>query len=498
MALLPEEMTTQRAKVLALQARVLSAFGDVEEARQAGLEALGLAERDDMPRLVTDILTTLVGLDKEQRSDEIRHALLDVIAKARAAGAANAEIRGLYLLGRLHQDRADHQESMDAFAEAVQRGAAAGTPWAPFAGMSRFMGASVAYACGQWDEAARLARVVGQSPPDDYEAMFRSLEANIRAARGDRTVTELFGVLRPQWGREGLIGIWGSSAELELHEQDGDATAALDSYDTVVSTLTVTWRELFQARLRLAALTLGVFGTAAADRSAEERADLHPDAVRLHADGRRVYHFHREAGFRFGPEAVAWSQRLEAEWLRWRWLAQVDPPAEDELVEAWRETERLFEAYGAVFELARARARLAAVLRATGDNAGARRTADLARDAARGARCGAAARRADRAGQHRAACRSCGRRAHPARAGDHRPRGRGPLQRRDRQAALHQHQDGVGARLQHPRQARRRLPHRGRRGGPPAPPAALSRLRRPGARPTRRVRAHGGRTRIGP
>ena len=81
---------------------------------------------------------------------------------------------------------------------------------------------------------------------------------------------------------------------------------------------------------------------------------------------------------------MAWSQRLEAEWLRWRWLAQVDPPAEDELVEAWRETERLFEAYGAVFELARARARLAAVLRATGDNAGARRTADLARDAARG------------------------------------------------------------------------------------------------------------------
>ncbi len=383
-ALLPEEMTTQRAKVLALQARVLSAFGDVEEARQAGLEALGLAERDDMPRLVTDILTTLVGLDKEQRSDEIRHALLDVIAKARAAGAANAEIRGLYLLGRLHQDRADHQESMDAFAEAVQRGAAAGTPWAPFAGMSRFMGASVAYACGRWDEAARLARVVGQSPPDDYEAMFRSLEANIRAARGDRTVTELFGVLRPQWGREGLIGIWGSSAELELHEQDGDATAALDSYDTVVSTLTVTWRELFQARLRLAALTLGVLGTAAADRSAEERADLHPDAVRLHTDGRRVYHFHREAGFRFGPEAVAWSQRLEAEWLRWRWLAQVDPPGEDELVEAWREAERLFEAYGAVFELARTRARLAAVLRATGDNAGARRTADLARDAARG------------------------------------------------------------------------------------------------------------------
>lgn len=352
-ALLPEHLTTQRAKVLALQARVLAAFGDVEDARQAGLEALGLAERDDMPRLVTDILTTLVGLDQEQRSDEIRHALLDVIDKARAAGAVNAEIRGLYLLGRLHQDRADHGESIEAFAAGVARGVAAGTPWAPFAGMSRFMGAAVAHACGRWDEAVRLARIEGQAPPDDYEAMFRALEANIRAARGDRSVEELCVVLRPQWHLEGLVGIWSSSADLELHEQRGDQLAALESYDLVVARLSATWRELFQARLRLAALALGVLGTAAAGLGTDERLLRHADAARLWDDGRRVHAFHREEGVRFGPEAVAWIQRLDAEWLRWRWRAQVDPPAESELVEAWRETERLFAGYGHVFEPAR-------------------------------------------------------------------------------------------------------------------------------------------------
>ena len=189
-ALLPEEMTTQRAKVLALQARVLSAFGDVEEARQAGLEALGLAERDDMPRLVTDILTTLVGLDKEQRSDEIRHALLDVIAKARAAGAANAEIRGLYLLGRLHQDRADHQESMDAFAEAVQRGVGRRHALGPVRRHVPLHGR-----LGRLRRAASGTRRRGwpgwsaSRRPTTTRRCSAPLEANIRAARGDRTVT---------------------------------------------------------------------------------------------------------------------------------------------------------------------------------------------------------------------------------------------------------------------------------------------------------------------
>ena len=67
-----------------------------------------------------------------------------------------------------------------------------------------------------------------------------------------------------------------------------------------------------------------------------------------------------------------------------------------ELVAAWRAAEEAFVAFGHVPELARVRVRLAEVLRATGDAAGAREVADLARESAR--RCGprAAARRADR------------------------------------------------------------------------------------------------------
>jgi len=381
-ALLGEEHPLPRARALALQARVLAAFRDVEEARQAGLEALGLAERLDMPRLVTDVMTTLVGLDKEQRSDEIRGAFEGVIDQAREAGAVSAEIRGLYLLGRLYQDRADHAEAVEAFARAAGRGAAAGTPWAPFAGMSRFMQAAVEFSAGHWDEAYALMVVEGQAPPDDYESMFRAVQGTIDAARGVAGSLAVTRGLRPSWSREGLVGIWGGSAELEVHEQMVDADGALESYRAVVASLSGAWRELFQARLRLAALALGVLGTAASRLTAEERAHRDRDARQLYEDGRRVYDFHREAGVRFGPEAVAWSQRLEAEWLRWRWLSQIEPPTEEDLLGGWREAERLFAAYGHVFELARVRTRLASVLRAAGDTAGAREAGDQAREAA--------------------------------------------------------------------------------------------------------------------
>ncbi len=385
--LLGDDHPRARAKALALQARVLAAFRNTEAARQAGLEGLALAERLDMPRLVTDILTTLVGLDREQHSDDIKSALEDVIAQARAAGAGNAEMRGLYLLGRLHQDRAEHAEAVAAFGRAYARGVEAGTPWTPFAGTARFMQGAAEYAAGHWDEAYALMDVTGQSPPHDSELMFRAVQLQIEAARGVPGVLAASRTQRPFWGREGLIGIWGVSAELEVLEHLGDADGALAAYRTVVAALSGAWRELFQARLRLATLTLGVLGTAAASMSAEDRTRRQADAAALQEEGRRVYDFHRESGFRFGPEAHAWAQRLEAEWLRWRWVSHVDgqpedlagPPTEDELVTAWRATERAFAEFDHPFELARVRARLAGVLRATGDTAGAREAGDLAR-----------------------------------------------------------------------------------------------------------------------
>ena len=74
---------------------------------------------------------------------------------------------------------------------------------------------------------------------------------------------------------------------------------------------------------------------------------------------------------------------MHAEHLRLRWLADVDPPDADELVVAWERTVVAFEAMGHPFEVARSQARLASVLRATGQVAEARTLTDAARTAAR-------------------------------------------------------------------------------------------------------------------
>jgi DNA-binding NarL/FixJ family response regulator len=76
--------------------------------------------------------------------------------------------------------------------------------------------------------------------------------------------------------------------------------------------------------------------------------------------------------------------RLDAETQRVRWLAGADDaPSVEVLVKGWREVVDLFETFGDVHELTRARVVLATVLRAAGDTAGAREVADPAREAAR-------------------------------------------------------------------------------------------------------------------
>jgi DNA-binding CsgD family transcriptional regulator len=91
-----------------------------------------------------------------------------------------------------------------------------------------------------------------------------------------------------------------------------------------------------------------------------------------------------KSGTSWGPESRAWEARVDAELLRWRWAADIDPPSQDDLVAAWRETESRFEAFAAPYELACVRVALAEVLAATGDAEGARVAREAATETARG------------------------------------------------------------------------------------------------------------------
>jgi DNA-binding NarL/FixJ family response regulator len=93
----------------------------------------------------------------------------------------------------------------------------------------------------------------------------------------------------------------------------------------------------------------------------------------------RVMHRVQRRKRPFGPEGVAWLERAHAEHLRLRWLADVDPPDEDELVAAWERTVVGFESMGHPYETARSQARLAEVLRASGRTAESRTLLESAR-----------------------------------------------------------------------------------------------------------------------
>ena len=96
--------------------------GRYAEGREVAMTALALAERLDMPRLASDIRTTLVGLEQKGDSPESLVESLPLGDRpGRAAGASNAELRALLLLGNHHLDRGQFAEA-DAIFSARPRG----------------------------------------------------------------------------------------------------------------------------------------------------------------------------------------------------------------------------------------------------------------------------------------------------------------------------------------------------------------------------------------
>jgi DNA-binding CsgD family transcriptional regulator len=382
-ALVPDEPTSARAKVLAVHARTLSRADQLDEGRDVAMAALAMAERLDMPRLASDIRTTLVDLERSVSPESIVEALRAAIDAAAVAGAGNAEIRGLLLLGHHHLDRGEFAPADEAFELATVRGRALGTPWVPYAAEARWSLAVSLKLQGRWDESLLVLDIEREVVPPIYRALLTATRAEILAARGDPLAGELARTLREFWRLEGLIAITAGAAELALHEQAGDQAAALTTYRLIVETLTGIWHPLFQARVRLATITLAAFASGAAHRSATERAQDAEVVGRLAADAREVLDRRGDALVDWGPEARAWEARLWAELLRWRWAADVDPPGHEELVAAWCEAVSRFETYAAPYELASVRARLAAVLTLTGDVEGAREPAAAAVETAR-------------------------------------------------------------------------------------------------------------------
>jgi DNA-binding CsgD family transcriptional regulator len=378
LALVPDDDPALRARVLADRALLLHWRGLTDDAQTAGAQALALAERHDLPAIASAAATTLTALGRTGDPTELRIALQSVIDRAVASGALTAELQGRYLLGRSYEDWGEWAAAEAAFRAGVERAEAAGQPWAPYGFEPRQQLAWVLYVVGRWDEALELLDIARPgSPPVPYAALDGIRQA-IRQGRGEPVPRRLH---RETWASDGVVVVFTAAIEMVAAGRAGDHADALRVYDDAVELLGRIWHPWFIARVRLAAVALGVLADAMPGLPAAERTRLLDDVDRLAADGAKaVATWDHTRGW--GPEGQAWEARVTAEALRARWLAGADLEPGG-LVEAWREVEQRFDVFGHVLELATVRVALASVLRASGDAAGAAHVADQARTAAR-------------------------------------------------------------------------------------------------------------------
>ncbi len=201
----PDDDSLARARVLAAHAHVLAMFWRHQEAQQVGLDALALADKLNRTDLAAEVITTLSGLRLGTTKERLREALREAIDRTVETGAVHAELRGRYLLARSYQDWGELDEAERWFRSSVERAESAGIEWAPYASGARWHLTWVLLTRGDWDGVLKLTDLTGNPgshPPPMARAMFASLRAVVRVARGEDLTDELRG-LRPMWRLDG-------------------------------------------------------------------------------------------------------------------------------------------------------------------------------------------------------------------------------------------------------------------------------------------------------
>ncbi|WP_310650854.1 AAA family ATPase [Cellulomonas sp. P24] len=373
-----------RAEVLSVHAKAtIHRLGGQDAARFA-TQAHDMALSLGLPRVAAEATLTLAQIDNlTGDADAARSRLERVVAQARADGDVTAELRGLDQIGRLHFGQGEFPEALAVCQAADRRARESGRPWTPYGVDARAISAITAYTIGDWDAALRTVDVSGQSPPPMAEALLAAVKLSVLAGRRDPGAPELVEITRAWWGRDGMTALLAGGAAIDVRGDRHEIDDAVAVHDDVIGNLRRLWQgSTIWVQVRLSALVLGQLANHAPRVARSELAALGSSGARFVAAAADVWD-HQSMTGPARVEVRAWRARVLAEHLRLRWLTDVDAPAEDDLVRAWRESVAAFEEWGDVYELARSRARLAVVLRAAGDADEARTLADAARATAR-------------------------------------------------------------------------------------------------------------------
>ncbi|MDN5797579.1 MAG: AAA family ATPase [Intrasporangium sp.] len=386
LALVGPEPTERRVRVLTARLQALvnrAGTDDIDEVTAVSEEVTRLAEDLGLTRALAEIRTILIRL-VERRHDldaveEQLHALL-----AQLAHDDPVRVRVLHRLGAARFRRGDLPAALAAYNEGVAVAEHLHVDRAPFGLECRLMAGLVAYHLGDWDGALSLWDL-GDEPLAEMSRMyFLGSRLAIAAGRGEPLRPEDLAALRATWRVDGITAVYSVTA-VDMLGQEGRIESVLDLADEILATLDSLWGPRQHIVIRLAALVAGQSARAAGSADARLRRRMLDLTKGL---------LERAESLAVSPqtdvESWAWLARLRAETLRLRWLlagterdaAATETVTGEDLVAAWQASVAAFDRFGEVFETARSRARLAAVLHATGDDSAARDTIAAARQVA--------------------------------------------------------------------------------------------------------------------
>jgi DNA-binding NarL/FixJ family response regulator len=362
------------------------------DATVVGTEVSMLAERLGLRRVEAEVRTIMASVLEAQED-------LDAVDQHLRALASEVpdddplRLRVLHQLAGIAHRRGDLTAALEHYDAGARAARRMHREWAPWGQECRLLGGLTAYELGDWDGAQHRLDLTDVTAPQPGRAIFTGALLLISAGRGEPVDPAVLTELREWWPVDGLCVVMTVMPGIDLRGQAGDVVGLLDLAEAAEHSLDRAWGDYY-AIVRIAALVAGQVASAWARLDPALRDRALGVARRLGArafatTGTDVEPHHRPAFERSaraeleetGREAWAWLTRLEAELARLEWAAGSEdaPPAAD-LVEVWRTSVSAFDRYGHVFEAARSRARLAAALHATGDEAGSREVVATARE----------------------------------------------------------------------------------------------------------------------
>ena len=278
------------------------------------MAALALAERLDMPRLASDIRTTLVGLERSVSPESIVEALRAAIDRRSRRGRRQRRAARPAPAGPPPPRPRRVRRGRRGLRTRPPRGPGRrARPGCPYAAEARWSHAVSLQAAGPLGRGAARAR---------HSSASRRRRSTTRCSRprGPRSWSPAATPARatwraasaPFWRQEGLIAITGGVGRAgSARARPATRRPPLATYRLIVETLTGIWHPLFQARVRLAATTLAAFAPGAAHRSATERAADAPRSWPAWSPTRTACSTAAATPWSsWGPESRAWEARL--------------------------------------------------------------------------------------------------------------------------------------------------------------------------------------------